>query len=61
MDVLKEKTHQGKGGHGNDSVIRMNWKSKSPWLLSIYHNLNGIGFNDSLAEATLPCQQGVLC
>lgn len=40
MDVLDEKTHQGKGGHGNDPVIRMNWKSKSLWLLAIYHNLN---------------------
>lgn len=45
MDVLKEKSHRGKGGTGNDPVIRMRWKSKSLWLLSIHHNLNRIGLN----------------
>lgn len=42
---LEKKTHQGKGGYGNDPVIRIKWKSKSLWLLSIYHSLNRIGLN----------------
>lgn len=45
MDFWKKKTHQGKGGYGNDPVIRIKWKSKSLWLLSIYHSLNRIGLN----------------
>lgn len=40
-----KKKQWGNGVHGNDPMIRMKWKSKSLWLLSIYHSLCGIGLN----------------
>lgn len=55
MDILKKKqqTHQVNGVHENDRVIGMKWKSKSVWLLSIYHNPSRFGLPVSMAEATL--------